>query len=343
MQARRGHRVARFGRPAAAQVDRVAAVVQRLAVLLEAGVAPSNAWGYLLAPAVTVGAGGGEPGGAERTAGRRDPARRHLVVVETIARAIDRGVPVDAAIQAAARAADARTAQAWLAVAAVWRVAGASGAPIAPCLREVALALAEIGDNQRAVEVALAAPVATARLMSVLPMVALGFGALLGFDSLRMLTTTAPGLVCLVAGVSLLALSRAWNAQLVRVASARPVVTGLAAELTAVAMSGGVSVDRARALAAAALEEHRLLEPGGMAAVGAVVELSQRAGVPAAELLRSEARQSRREALARSQKVCAALSVRLMIPLGLCVLPAFMLLGVAPLLLAVIASTLGSW
>jgi tight adherence protein B len=31
-----------------------------------------------------------------------------------------------------------------------------------------------------------------------------------------------------------------------------------------------------------------------------------------------------------------------MMPLGLCVLPAFMLLGVAPLLIAVLSSTVGS-
>ncbi|RFA15180.1 hypothetical protein B7R21_03875 [Subtercola boreus] len=313
----------------------MAAVVQRLAVLLEAGVAPPSAWGYLVADA-----------GSSHSRPAPDRAKRgerHAMVVETIARAVARGVPADSAIAAAARATDSRTAQAWLAVAAVWQVAAVSGAPIAPCLREVASALREIGDNQRSIEVALAAPVATARLMGVLPLVALGLGALLGFDSLRILTTTVPGQVCLVAGVGLLAISRAWNAQLVRVASARPVVTGLAAELTAVAMSGGVSVDHAQQNAGESLQAHRLLEPGGMTAVGQVIELSRRAGVPAAELLRSEARHQRREALARSQKVSARLSVRLMIPLGLCVLPAFMLLGVAPLLLAVVTSTFGSW
>ncbi|RFA11063.1 hypothetical protein B7R54_03335 [Subtercola boreus] len=333
------------------QVDGVAAVVQRLAVLLEAGVAPSSAWGYLLPPAARAADGrqsddqqaSGRRGAGHRAPGHRAPGRRHTMVVRTIARAVGLGVPADSAIGAAARVTDSRTAEAWRAVAAVWRVAGASGAPIAPCLREVAGALREIGDTQRAVEVALAAPVATARLMTVLPLAALGFGALLGFNSLRMLTTTVPGLICLVAGLGLLVLSRAWNARLVRVASGRPVATGLAAELTAVAMGGGVSVDRARELAGEALEAHRLREPGGMAAVDVVVELSRRAGVPAAELLRSEARLLRTEALARSQKVCAALSIRLMIPLGLCVLPAFMLLGVAPLLLAVVSSTFGSW
>ena len=76
-------------------------------------------------------------------------------------------------------------------------------------------------------------------------------------------------------------------------------------------------------------------EPG----IDATLELSARAGVPAAELLRSEARERRRDALAAAQSSAQALSVRLMIPLGVCVLPAFMILSVVPLLLAVLGQT----
>jgi tight adherence protein B len=76
------------------------------------------------------------------------------------------------------------------------------------------------------------------------------------------------------------------------------------------------------------------------AAVEAVLALSRRAGVPAAELLRSEAEEARRAARADAAAKASVLAVRLMLPLGLCVLPAFMLLGVAPLLLAVITSTI---
>ncbi|TIH33695.1 type II secretion system F family protein [Subtercola vilae] len=306
------------------QVDEVAAVVQRLAVLLEAGVAPTNAWGYLA-----------------EGAGRAAVGRRGSVAsaVGLIARAVQAGVAADRAIGSASKVGDPRTRQAWLVLAAAWQVASVSGAPLAVCLREVARTLLEVGEVHRSIDVALAAPIATARLMVFLPLVGIGFGALMGFDSLHTLFATPPGVACLVAGVGLLVVSRRWNSALVRAAQPKTMVAGVAVELMAVAMGGGASVDRARQVMTDALELYGLREPGAGERVDAVVELSRRAGVPAAELLRAEAAQVRRAAVTASQKRAAALSVRLMVPLGLCVLPAFMLLGVAPLLLAVITST----
>jgi len=76
-------------------------------------------------------------------------------------------------------------------------------------------------------------------------------------------------------------------------------------------------------------------------AVDAVLDLSRRAGVPAAGLLRSEASEARRAARAEVRERAARLSVTLMLPLGLCVLPAFMVLGVLPLVVTVIGSTVG--
>ena len=60
-----------------------------------------------------------------------------------------------------------------------------------------------------------------------------------------------------------------------------------------------------------------------------------------AELLRAEAFRVRRAARADGAARAAALGVRLMLPLGVCVLPAFVLLGVAPLMISVISGTLG--
>jgi len=77
--------------------------------------------------------------------------------------------------------------------------------------------------------------------------------------------------------------------------------------------------------------------------VDAVLDLSLRAGVPAAELLRSEAEEARRTARAEVQERASTLAVQLMLPLGLCVLPAFMVLGVVPLLVTVITSTVSQF
>ncbi|MCU1481104.1 MAG: Integral rane protein [Subtercola sp.] len=260
-------------------------------------------------------------------------------VVRRVAGAVGDGAPIDEAIAAAANVCSAHSRQAWMLVAAAWRVATESGAPLAQCLRDLSKTLVEVGDVRRTVEVALAAPIATARMMTLLPVAGLAFGAVLGFDTVHTLFATVPGVVCLVAGSALLLVSSRWNALLVRAAQPRHVSSGLSLDLMAVAMSGGASLSRARQIAERAVDSAHLVSPTERRRLDDVLELAERAGVPAAELLRAEAAQARREALTASQTRAAALAVRLMLPLGLCVLPAFMLLGVAPLLISVVTST----
>jgi len=109
----------------------------------------------------------------------------------------------------------------------------------------------------------------------------------------------------------------------------------------AIAVSGGGSLVQARTVVAGALERFGL--PGDGDRLEEVLQLSQEAGVPAAELLRAEADELRRAADADARAAAAALSVQLMLPLGLCVLPAFMVLGVLPLMVAVISSTVAGF
>lgn len=221
-------------------------------------------------------------------------------------------------------------------LAAAWRVAMAAGAPLAPSLAQFAAGLRALGDAQRETQVALAGPVATARLVLLLPVVGILFGMVLGFNTLGTLLTTVPGLLCLLVGTALLLAARRWNRTLVAAAQPTELLPGLRFELLAIAVAGGGSLDRALDTVDAALAEFAIEAPGD---AEAVLALSTRAGVPAAALLRAEADEARRDARAAAQKAAAVLGVRLMIPLGVCVLPAFMVLGVAPLLIAVISST----
>jgi tight adherence protein B len=270
------------------KLDDTARLAQRLAVLLAAGVSPTNAWNYL--------------DGYSHLAADLPGSLRH----------IDPGL------------------------AAAWRVATTAGAPLAPTLQQFAAGLRALADAQREMEVALAGPVATARLVLALPLVGILFGMVLGFNTLGTLFTTVPGWLCLGVGVALLLAARRWNRRLVAAAQPTDLFAGLRFELLAIAVAGGGSLDRALSTVDAALAEFALEATGD---ASAVLALSQRAGVPAAALLRAEADEARRDARTAAQKAAAVLGVRLMIPLGVCVLPAFMALGVAPLLIAVISST----
>lgn len=269
-----------------------AAGVQRLAVLLEAGIAPPRAW-QLLAEA-------GDDVAAE-------VVRAELPTGDVLAA---RG-------------------GAWCDVAVAWRVAETVGAPLAPSLRRFADALRDAQETRDDVAVALADPAATARLVSWLPLVAVGLAAALGFDIAATLIQPA-GIVCVVAGTVLMLLARRWSARLVARAQPGAGLPGVQGDTVAIALSGGVSVERALAVVA---------DAGGGAPepeVREVLELSQRAGAPAVDLLRATAADCRRRSRTEGRLRAAKLGARLLLPMGLCTLPAFLLLGVGPMLLSVL-------
>jgi tight adherence protein B len=295
-------------------VEALAGTVQRLAVLLSAGVPPRAAWGYLDTddPYLTR--------AAQRIAGGAD-------------------IPV--ALAESAPTGPAITASAWRCLAAAWAVGADAGAPLAPTLRDVAHMLRTLAATERDIRTALTGPRATAKVVMVLPPVGVLFGSLLGFDTLRVLFTTPPGMTCLAAGLLLLAGAWSWNRRLVRRATPSDATPGLECELLAIAVSGGSPIPRARQMVTDAMDEFGA--NGRDAAVDDVLSLSERAGVPAAELLRSEASEARRRAAAEAQRAAEALGVTLMLPLGLCILPAFILLGVLPVLVAVVTSTLSTF
>jgi len=330
-----------------AHLDLVAAIAERLAVLLTAGLSPAAAWGYLL----PVDGGSAEPRAASVTGHDKDDAVAQRML-GAAAEAGRRGSSVADALRAQATLTcgqtkrGSRTArggpsseelQAWLSLAAAWQVATESGAPLASCLRRLAEAFRDVAQLHRDTSVALAGPRATARMVLFLPLIGLVFGRVLGFNTFETLFLTRPGLLCLVGGASLMFLAAQWNMRLVRAACARDPAPGLELELIAIALAGGGSAARARETVSAALAA--LTEHASAGEVEDVLALSRRAGVPAGQLLRSAAEQCRRTARSEGQRRAATLGVILMIPLGACVLPAFMLVGVVPLLISVLSST----
>ena len=339
--------------------------VLRLAVLLQAGVTPARAWSHL--------------------ASAGDTAARMVVA------AADSGLPLTAAIALAGRgerpaderrrgraprAPSAGTTGQWRDIAAAWEVATTVGAPLAESLRGLAATLRDAQEAADDVRVALAEPAATARLMGWLPLVAVLLGVALGFDTLATLATDPIGIGCLVAGAVLILCGRRWTAALVARARVDGRLPGLDAELLAIALSGGVSIDRARAVVAAARAGAATAmatatadgsatpargsadapppetdsppstgasggvdsADGAVQQTDAVLELSRSAGVPAVELLRASSALARHRARIDGRLRAARLSSRLLLPLGVCTLPAFLLLGVAPMLLSVMTA-----
>ncbi len=89
-------------------------------------------------------------------------------------------------------------------------------------------------------------------------------------------------------------------------------------------------------LAWSGLEEHPQL-----AAFGEHLAFAHATGAPTAELLESGARQARDRRRQEAEQRAARLGVQMVIPLGVCFLPAFILLGVVPVILSLLPGALG--
>lgn len=275
--------------------------VQTLAVLLQAGAVPLVAWRHLA-----------------------DTGDAHAAAVVSRASA---GMPLAEAIEAEGGA--------WQDLAAAWEIATTVGAPLAEVLRAIAETLRDATSAADDVRIALAEPAGTARLLLLMPLAGLLLGFALGFDTVSVMIGNPIGAACVVMGLLLMLAARVWTRRLLDKANPAPGTPGMQAELVAVALAGGASVDRALRLVADSPASQR----GGRERIDTVLALSRSAGVPAGELLRASAAQDRHAARIDGRLRAAELSTRLLIPLGVCTLPAFMLLGVAPLLLSVLTTT----
>ena len=295
-----------------------AATVQRVAVLLGAGLVPPAAWSLVAEAA-------------------EHPHVR--ATAEAAAAAGRRGDPTAAALLAGAPPGPAG--ESWRGLACAWTVAERCGAPLAPCLLRFAEALRALGDARRDVEVALSGPRASSRVVLALPVVGLGLSLALGVDVAPTLFGTPWGWGCLVTAGGLVAAARGWSARLVRGATPQEVVPGLFLEVVAVALAGGAPWDAALAGVRRSWAEclDAPVHPAEDAEAGRVLDLARRAGAPAGALLQAAADERRRDVRAAARVAAERLGVTLMLPLGACVLPAFVVVAVVPLVIALLSST----
>ena len=261
------------------------------------------------------------------------------------------------------------------------RMSESAGAPLATSLERAAEHAEERIDALLGRQSALAAPRATGRILSWLPLLGLGLGVLMGSDPVGVLTGSILGALTGLLGLGLAFAGRRWTAALVHRAEAEsirtvnagseaekpaspadaaPVDTALVLELLAAQLRAGLAPLAALGALAEALNSRPLhvvcqrLQMGsgwGSAwsgsAVGTFSELrdalapAYTGGAPSTALLLSLADAHRLSERRAAERAAGKLSVALVVPLGLCSLPAFICLGIVPILISLLPTLTG--
>ena len=256
------------------------------------------------------------------------------------------------------------------------RMSESAGAPLATSLERAAEHAEERIDALLGRQSALAAPRATGRILSWLPLLGLGLGVLMGSDPVGVLTGSILGALTGLFGLGLAFAGRRWTAALVHRAevestraghtggeqalNAPTVDTALVLELLAAQLRAGLAPLAALGTLAEALNSRPLytvcqrLQMGSSwgsawsgSAAGTFGELrdalapAYTGGAPSTALLLSLADAHRLSERRAAERAAGKLSVALVVPLGLCSLPAFICLGIMPILISLLPTLTG--
>lgn len=242
------------------------------------------------------------------------------------------------------------------------RFSSGLGAPLADVLDAIGDAIDDAQAVEEARRVASAGPLMSARVLAALPLVGVGAALALGASPWAFYTGGGLGSVCAAVGVA------AWGAGIASCrrilercrrseASGPPTGSGavsadgaLACDLVASALACGASIPRALAALAEACSHEELAWTARALRVGAsweeawedaptwarplgeALEASWTCGTDPEGMLARSAAWERRTRLVEARTKAEELSVRLVGPLGVFFLPAFLALGIAPLL-----------
>lgn len=239
-------------------------------------------------------------------------------------------------------------------------LARTTGAPLARVLEAIDEALARTRAAQDAAEAALAGPRMSARILRWLPLVGMALAAMVDPRALTMLVTEPAGWALLAVALALTWAGGAWMARMVASAhgggggGAPTLPTPVVLALVDSALGSGLPVAAACERAAA------VVDPGSAQALASLARacdtgewevgdhavadalarplaLAVASGAPPRHGIRSAMvrldRKERRDAL----QAAGELGVKLTLPLAACLLPAFALAGVVPLVIAVVA------
>ena len=239
------------------------------------------------------------------------------------------------------------------------RLAHGTGAGLAAVLDACAVAAREKAEADLARETALAGPRLSARVLAWLPLMGVGLAVLVERRVLLVFVTPL-GAGLLAIGALLTLTGRWWMRRLVLRASPPPDATALTLHSVRAAMAAGADVASALAAVSLALApegefagtaermrrvalalaggEHweQAWRGAGLAALEKALRLPWERGAHAGPLLAAVADGESLKGRRAAQVAAGELAVRLTMPLAVCLLPAFVVVGIVPLLAALV-------
>lgn len=230
------------------------------------------------------------------------------------------------------------------------------GAPLSEVLDALAQNFDDIESIQKARRVAGAGPALSAKILNLLPLLALLAVFIMGINPFPVLVDGGVGSLCAVVGLSFLGAGRWVSLRLIRRSSRQweegaqediPIIS----ELVIAALDSGVSIPRALECIGRSAEIEELVRVAscltlgvrwdrawegcseGLTRIAEVLREAWARGASVDHQLHALAEASRDQRLSDARARAEELGVKLVVPLGLLMLPAFIFLGVAPVLL----------
>lgn len=228
----------------------------------------------------------------------------------------------------------------------VWRLATKLGGPVVVALSRVAEVFDRQQRNVSEVQLAFAGPQSTSKLVTWLPVIALFLAQLVGMNPARAIFNSPAGLISVCLGAGLLVLGHQWSKRLLARALPKTLDPGAFIDCVLIGLQAGLPLSQAREHASieylAAFTE--MTTDGDSARVASEValddaaELSRISGASLTQILSAAADRFRNELHFEISNRIARLGIRLMIPLGVAVLPAFILISIVPIAISLLST-----
>ena len=215
----------------------------------------------------------------------------------------------------------------------------AGGSPVL-ALRNLEKIAEQQQENEARLRIVGTVPKATARLVLMLPLGSSLLGQLLGLGSIAVFFESLPALVSLLIGLLLLMAAQAWTQRILFSANRLQQGDQILLDAIALCLDAGLPLRQSQNIVLSRYVEFFEIEASQhtRSEIAELVHFSDLSGAPIAKLLRNRAEESRRQVTNSQNEILERVSIRLLAPLAVFVLPAFVLITVLPISISLITN-----